>query len=332
MTECSVSESIWLLRIAGSFLGTILAFIYVNFAWYKRGSESDNLPKNIKVKGLCIFSVTTGVPALIGFKWQVIQPITSYMFAIGFAAVICLILFSSIIAYFTGKNSALDPKEAHRTGWKCAMQMFYCGWPSVQEISEKQTISIHNTSKINLLQLMHDANKLIREYEQIPRSKDYFSLGFKAIVGMVLYKFFQHNENEHPDYCATYYKLAGDQNSFEQVVRLKGGSHHHKTGKSCLGKESVAMLCLKEGQPILYPEQKTDFRIKKPNPKLRGARIKHFLVLPVPFDSALAFHQRKGVLCIDTAKRDAWQLGDKFHVDLLIWCTTICDQLHDSHL
>ena len=329
---CSAIETIWILRIAGVFLGFLLGCFYIHYAWYTRGPDTDVPRKNVKIKGLGIFSLTTGVPALLGLKFSSMLPLTYYMLLSGLAFSVFILFIMVLVAYKMGYNSALDPLEKRRVATNCASEAFFKGWPFANEIMLQQITSIHQTSKRAILKLVRDTSDLLENPAHTKPNREEFIAGFKSILSMILYQFFQHDRNRHPDFCASYYDLDHTKKEFGLIARVSGGGNYHKDHHSVLGKDSVAMKAAKSGILILYPDQKKDFNIRALKPKLKNRKIKRFLVIPVPVDENLDLCHRKGVICIDTAKKNAWQLTDDFHVDLLEWSSTIIKKLHDEYL
>ena len=88
---------------------------------------------------------------------------------------------------------------------------------------------------------------------------------------------------------------------------------------------------MKEGSSILYPDDKKKIGIKKPKPPLKK-EIKRLLVIPIPINADLSINQRIGVICVDTSRKDAWQLTDRFHIDLLEWVGHITVNLDKKYL
>lgn len=317
-------------RISGIFLGFVLSFFYVHYAWYTR-SPSKNTKTNVKIKGLGIFSLTTGVPALIGINTENFEILTTYMLLSGFGCIIFLLLLMCSFAYICGLKSSSDPNNAVTVAIKCSMEAFFKGWPFVDEIIHNEKSNIHTESKRALLRLNRELNILFKELPESDRPLLEFKSHFKAILGVVLYQFFQHSYNDHPNFSASYYKLSNNKSEFELISRITGTGNYHINGQSKLGMNSIAMKSLIEGKPILFPDDTKLYRIK-PNPPLRNKKINKFIILPIPFDSELEFKDRKGILCIDSSKKDPWQLNDCFHTDLLVWVTEFIDQLHDKYL
>lgn len=338
LVELTSSEFGVCYRISGIFLGAILGFFYVHYAWYQRTPDTKVAIKHVKIKGLGVFSSVTGVPVLLGLKYQAIQPLTAYMLVSGFGTVFILILYMVISAYRGAAIITLIPSESRRLALKCATEAFFRGWPNAQLVLDDQMSHIHVLSKCNLIKIMSATYELLSSLphgatNDADNNVDFMS-NFKAVVGIILYNFFQHHADDHPDFCVSYYQFFPKSRTepLKLVVRLTGGSNYHAEGATVLGTKSIAMECIKTGKIKLFPDDKSSPKPSKLDPPLRNKRIKHFLLLPVPHKDDLPSNDRLGVLCIDTCLKDAWQLKDEFHLSLLKWCTNVVSQLHKVYL
>lgn len=321
-------------RMAGLFLGAILGFFYVHYAWYQRGQDTQEPIKHIKIKGLGVFSIVTGVPACFGLHFQAIQPLTAYMLASGFLTVFLLILYIVISAYRGAFITSSVPADSRRLALKCATEAFFRGWPSAQLVLDNQMSHIHSVSKCNLIQIMKATYELLFNLSRNADNQVSFKSNFKAVLGIILYNFFQHHADAHPNFCVSYYQYSPKSRNepLKFVVRLTGGSNYHAEGVTTLGPKSMAMECIKNGKIILFPDDKSSPKSSRLDPPLSNKKIKHFLLLPVPVGQDIPLNDRRGVLCIDTCLKDAWQLRDEFHLSLLKWCTSVVDRLHKYHL
>lgn len=319
-------------RLAGIFLGIVLGLFYIHYAWYQRGPETLDTRKHIKIKGLGVFSVVTGGPALLGNHYQAIQQFTSYTLVGGMVIVPVLIVGMVLVAYRSAYDIAFVPAEARRIALKCASEAFFKGWPYAQAVMDDKMLYVHAESKCRLVTLMHDTHMQLTNLPSDSTKKVNFVSNFKAVVGMTLYHFFQHKGDTHPDFCASYYQYTPEntREPLQLVVRITGGGDYHAQGATKLEANSIAMECLNRRQMILYPGDKQRLGIGSPHPPMRNRKIKHFLLIPVPFSEQT--DKPLGVFCVDTCKKDAWQLRDEFHLTVLKWCTSVICELHENYL
>lgn len=338
MQEPSIPMSIGEVGIAigAVALGILMAIIYVHYAWYVRGSEDVPVWKGAKVKVLLLLCGQGGVSYLITMQWTSASTdlIVKYANVATIVGVVVILAVLCMSAWIMGWSRGMNCNQRHQLGIQCAVDFIFNGWKYVKDQVNKMTDNIHDQSKRDLLLMSQNMCSMLKSLKKRDEPGIDFESSFKAVFGIILTKFFQHANNGHPEFCATYYRFHNQTKTFEMVARVLGENNYRGTGCSQLGQESFAMKVLETGRHAVYPDDLKKLGLNALNPPLRkrpGKKVKKFVAIPVPYNQS-TYGQRKGVICVDTCRKDAWQFDDDYHLGLLFLGVAMADALHDVYL
>lgn len=300
--------------IAGIGLGFLVSLIYVHHAWYNRDEASSDIRKNVKIKAMLALLGQNGIMMGAGFYFTDAKTFFHYSAASAMIVTPLILVLSIAIGFIYGYSVETFSRSKFSTGIRCGSIALFQGWRALEREVKEQEISIQAESKLALSRLAIDAEQVVLRSRTVPKTLSEFRTCFQSLVGFTLYSFFQHSDNQHPDYCGYYFKYCPNDGRFYFIAGKSGNEKYACEQGTVLGKSSYAYRALKRGDVEVF-DRDNDEEQQDPDPPLRK-KLKRFITVPVPPGEHIDASEKKGVLCIDSAV-DGWQFRDPYHRNIL---------------
>ena len=303
--------------VGAAALGFIVSIIYIHYAWYSSDQSSKNVGETRRIKAL-LWILGPGGALMAISKWFPSSSTFNFVFAsstLAFIAAWLLLLFLSgaLSGYQRSTSEHARLSAAFNEGWACVFE----GWKRGYDRQQKGELEMHLKSKHSLCDLALETHQLLKyiKSESI-HGKGSFNKFFKSISSNILYSYFQHHANSHPDFCACYFRWDPLSRELRIVCSISGSDKNSINDNTILKSDSVAWHALQKNRTLVYPECKAELKLKKLNPLLRKS-VKKFIVMPIyKNDTETGEESYRGCLSIDSSK-DTFHFNDPFHQNIL---------------